>query len=103
MKVMYAAKFQWGKANLARIGIVKETAKTYTVAPDYEKLLGWMYFGRITKIDAHALFATLPEANAWLIEQAQAHAAKLDAEAAKAHEYATQLHVVLEDLYRRNA
>ena len=102
MKTMYAAKFERGKANLARVSIVKETTKTFSVAPNYELLIGWMYFGSVTKAGTCALFETLPEANAWLIEQAQAYAAKLDAEAENAHEYAAQLHVVLEALYRSN-
>jgi hypothetical protein len=103
MQIKYAAKFEWGKANLARIGIVKETTKTYSVAPDYEPLLGYMYFPSVTKIGTYQLFGTLPDANAWLIAQAKAYAAKLDAEAAKAHEYTTQLHVVLDSLSRNNS
>jgi len=65
---IYIARFEYGKGNLSKAEVIKETEKTYFVT-DEEDILGWVYVsGRVRKDDN--IFLNIDAAVYYLIEKA---------------------------------
>lgn len=70
MKMMYVAKFAYGKANLSRVEVEKETDKTIVVASD-SNLMGWQYFRQRTRKANIHLFQNKEDALSYLVDKGQ--------------------------------
>ena len=68
MKTMYIASFSYGKPNLARVLIEKETSKTISVF-SHTNLLGWQWFGKRTHKEKLNMFSCRQEAFEFLLEK----------------------------------
>lgn len=70
MREIYVASFSYGKANLDRAEVVRETQKSFMIAPNFKRILGWQYLPDRLSKEKHHCFDTLDEGLAYL-ENAQ--------------------------------
>ena len=96
-KVVYAASWNYGSPNLAKINVEKETPKTITVG-EYETLRGYLYFGKRTMKNRYFFADTLAEALAWLLEKARKNVIRRREAAQKADELVIELETALQHM-----
>lgn len=66
--IKYVADWRYGKPELAKVTIAKETPKTFTITED-EAILGWFYFGKRVNKNKYNWFDTRDEAISFLIKR----------------------------------
>lgn len=89
MKTMYAASFDYGKANLAEVEIEKETAKMFIIA-NSKNLLGYIWLGKRKHKDSVNMFPDKKSAMLFLLEEARQYAITMQEKADKAKAYAAE-------------
>lgn len=100
-KILFFAEFKYGKPNLCRSKIVKETEKTFTVG-DEEILLGNPYaffFGRKTKKTKYKYFTNYGDALKYLIDEAKNEVDRLERELVEVKAAERTLMSMLADTY----
>lgn len=88
MRQIWLASFTYGKANLDRVEVIKETPKTFTVGPwrETRRTLGWQSFPERFSKETYCCFVTLKEAMEYLVKTAQEYVKQCRDELTKAKE-----------------
>ena len=74
MRQIYVASFSYGKANLTRVEVVKETPKSFMVKSRESKIiLGWQYLPERVSKEKHHYFDTPEQAMEHLVKCGHEH------------------------------
>ena len=93
-RYIFVAKFAYGRANLAKVKVEKETEKAFTVTKELENLLGRTYLpGRLLK-GKYFCFDTANDALLYLKEYADKYVAGCKNALMKAEEQARHLEAI---------
>lgn len=71
MTEVYVASFKYGSANLSKAQVVKETTKSFMIAPKPEKILGWQWLPKRLSKKSGRVYLNPGEALDYLVREAE--------------------------------